>query len=115
MSSFHQKGVIETNIIEPEQKKEEILELATEHAIEAGAEDVKLISDDTLQFICESRNLKTVQISLENLKYKITSASVEYIPNVCVSLSDDDLERLSVMFDRLENCEDVVKVHDNIG
>lgn len=68
-----------------------------------------------MQFICETRYLKSVQTVLEKLNYVITSASIEYIPTVCVNVEDDELEKLSVLFDRLENCEDVVKVYDNIA
>lgn len=86
-----------------------------EHAIESGAEDVKLIDDNKFQFICEPKSLQNVQKKIEESKYKITSSEVEYIPNLVIDLSDRDLENLSNVYDKLEAQEEIIKIYDNIG
>ncbi|XP_017781963.1 PREDICTED: probable transcriptional regulatory protein Pmob_0807 [Nicrophorus vespilloides] len=108
---FEEKGIIEAEIPEG---SGEILELATDHAIECGAEDVK-VGEDTLEFICGSTNLKKVADALENAKYNILSASVEYIPMRHQTLSDTELQTCSALFEKLENLPEVVKLHDNIA
>jgi len=115
---FEHKGIIETELpsIQGEKSNEAVLELATNHAIESEAEDVQLEEDSNkLQFLCDARNFSQVQKSLEKLNYKISSASLEYIPNLRVPLNDSDLELCSGFFDKLDNMEDVVKLYDNIG
>ncbi|GLV38247.1 uncharacterized protein CBL_12895 [Carabus blaptoides fortunei] len=101
---FERKGVIETEI---EQINDTVMDVATGHAIESGAEDVRQVSDQHLEFICAPENVISVQKSIEALKYSVTSASVEYLPKICVQLGDSDLDKMAVMFEKLANCEDV--------
>lgn len=100
---------------EKDKKEEEIVEIATEHAIISGAEDVKFF-DGMLEFTCGKSNLKKVVEALENeFKYTVNSASVEYIPLKVTDLTDEDLELCSKMYEKLEALPEVVKISDNIA
>lgn len=112
---FEEKGIVlaETAL---KQSETEILEIATDHAIESGAEDVKMIDETNLEFICGASSLKKVAQDLENkFNYKITSASVEYIPLKLQELTDQDLELSSSLYEKLENLPEVVRISDNIA
>lgn len=104
---FEEKGIIET-----ENKKQD-LERATEDAIEAGAEDVKLI-EDQLQFISCANTFAKVQKNLFEMGYVIKNANIEYIPIKLQPLKESDMDICSNLYDKLENLQEVVKLHDNI-
>ncbi|CAH1382714.1 hypothetical protein MTP99_006695 [Tenebrio molitor] len=112
---FDQKGIVLAEVDESK-STEEVLELATDHAIEAGAEDVKRQEPEgTLQFICGATNLKKVVTGLEKFSYKITSASVDYVPLKFQELGDDDLKLCASLYDKLEALPEVVRLSDNIA
>lgn len=113
---FEQKGIIVTDVLptEKDKKVEEIVEIATEHAIVSGAEDVQYF-DGLLEFTCAASSLKNVLAALQNeCKYTIQSGSVEYIPLKTVSLADDELDVVKKMYEKLEAMNEVVKISDNI-
>lgn len=100
---------------EPGKAEQELLDSAMEHAIESGAEDVKLGHENCLEFMCDPKQLRVVHTYLESSGYTILSAGVEYLPKMRIPLDESYLENLSVMFDKLEGQEEVVKLYDNIG
>lgn len=115
---FEHKGIIETQLPSPKENAtdEELLEIAINDAVECEAEDVKLLEETkTLQFSCDSMTFAQVQKKLEDLNYKIVTASLEYVPKLRVPLSDSDLEVCSNLFEKLENMDEVIKLHDNIA
>lgn len=114
---FEEKGLIYAEVLPNDKQKshDEILEGATEHAIECGAEEVQLVEDNLLEFTCGASNLRSVRTSLDGLKYNITSASVEYIPVKMQQLTEEDLELCSKLFERLESLPEVIRLSDNIA
>ncbi|KAI4454360.1 hypothetical protein MML48_9g00002407 [Holotrichia oblita] len=112
---FDEKGIIIVDPIEGNKSEEDILEIATEHAIESGAEDVQVLEDGNIEFICSPGVFNNVQVALTKLNYKINSASIEFIANKVQTLSDTDLEICSNLFEKLENHPEIVRVYDNIA
>lgn len=55
-----------------------------------------------------------VRTKLENFNYKIIQAEVKYIPQVFVTLNDEDMELVSKLYERLNNVEEVVGIYSNI-
>lgn len=68
----------------------------------------------SLQFTCSSQDLIQVKEGLEQLKYEITYASVEYFPQVQASLTEEEERKLSVVIQKLEDIDTVMKVHVNL-
>ncbi|XP_028130808.1 translational activator of cytochrome c oxidase 1 [Diabrotica virgifera virgifera] len=113
---FEEKGQIEAEHQALAGKpEEEILEKATDHAIESGAEDVKVIENSLVQFSCGKSNLNQVVGELEKMGYKVTSAEVEYVPFNLQPLQDSELEVCQKLFDKLESVPEVVRLVDNIA
>lgn len=96
-------------------KSEDLLETATEDAIECGAEEVEMLEEGEIEFSCSPSAFQSVQRNLEQLNYKIVSATIDYIPNKLQTLSDSDLALCSSLYEKLENHPDVVRLYDNIG
>lgn len=114
MHSFEEKGVILTDP-QTDKSGDELLEVATEHAIEAGAEEVKVLEDNSLEFHCAKTSFGQVVQELEKSGYKITSASIEYTPVQYQNLNDSELEICKKLYDKLEALPEVVRLSDNIA
>ena len=56
---------------------------------------------------------KIVKDSLQELGYEVSSR-LEYLPTLCVTLSEQELKLASFMFDKMEELDEVVKIYDNI-
>ncbi|XP_042872160.1 probable transcriptional regulatory protein Kole_1935 isoform X2 [Penaeus japonicus] len=107
LNMFEEKGIIiaEGNGLS--------LEAAMDNAIEIGAEDVEE-NEDGLVFTSTPDDFLAVKQGLENLKYDITYASVDFIPVSPVAISENDQEALGVIIQKMEDIDDVMKVHVNL-
>ncbi|XP_056630941.1 translational activator of cytochrome c oxidase 1 [Diorhabda sublineata] len=113
---FDEKGRIEAEHQSMINKSQgEILELATDHAIESGAEDVTVIENNLLQFTCGKTNLTRVVTELEKIGYKVNSAEIEYVPLKLQDLQDFELDHCQKLYEKLENLPEVVRLVDNIA
>lgn len=55
-----------------------------------------------------------VKEGLEENEYIVTYASTEYIPIFPANISEKEMEQLSVIIQKLESVDDVLKVHVNL-
>lgn len=94
------------------------LENAVDLAIEVGAEDVVDATEDdgqsVLQFQCEPREFYNVKTALASKSFAVRSSGLRYLPQLKVSLNDDQLNVMSRVCEVLEEHPDVVKFYDNI-
>ncbi|XP_074648515.1 translational activator of cytochrome c oxidase 1-like [Tubulanus polymorphus] len=99
---------------------EENLDTAMEHAIEAGAEDVQSVLDSSgrnvYEFHCDTKDLHKMTKHLESTTGKtVTHSKLEYVPTNFVKLNKNQLEFLSILYDKLDNFEDpVLSIYDNV-
>ena len=109
---FTQKGVIIA-----EMRKGTTLDDAESDAIEAGAEEVTLIDEETntLEFVTQDIDLVQVKGALIKAGYKCEDATITYIPNVTASPNGIERKTLDKMVDVLMNEAIVTNVHTNVG
>lgn len=86
------------------------LEAAMDNAIEIGAEDVEE-EEDSLVFTSTPDDFLAVKQGLENLKYNISYASVDFIPISPITLNENDQEALDIIIQKMEDVDDVMRVH----
>lgn len=105
-------------------KNAEEIELA---AIDAGAEDVKVMSDigdsangqgehspDMVQIYTDPHDLMKIKSQLESGGMKIESASLTYIPQTEVTISDENVARQIIeLINIIEEDDDVTQVYSN--
>lgn len=105
-----------TEIPTANQKKtqEEIIEAATEDAINCGAEEVILHDDGVLEFSCSGSSMRNVRDGLEKLNYDILSASVEYIAHKQAQLDESELVMFNKLLGKLEEIPEVVRLSHNV-
>jgi transcriptional/translational regulatory protein YebC/TACO1 len=67
-----------------------------------------------LQFICDPAEIFAVQKSLQNASLKVLDSDVEYIANTFVTLTKESEELVDKMFSKLDEVEEIIRIHDNI-
>ncbi|HTE86005.1 MAG TPA: YebC/PmpR family DNA-binding transcriptional regulator, partial [Dehalococcoidia bacterium] len=103
---FENHGVITVNAGGAEAEK---VELA---AIDAGAEDVKS-EDGVVEIITAPADLETVRRVLVETKVPIASAEPSMVAKTTIDLGDREAEQVLRLLDRLEELDDVQRVHSN--
>jgi YebC/PmpR family DNA-binding regulatory protein len=84
-----------------------------EDVIEAGGDDYE-IDDDIIEIETEPGNAVAVSEALAAMGYKILSADSTMIPSTYVELTDpDDIKKMGLLLDTLEDNDDVQKVYHN--
>nr|CAH7719699.1 unnamed protein product [Callosobruchus chinensis] len=111
---FQEKGVIIAEQ-QSEISEEEMLEVATAHAIESGAEDVTILDNSTARFLCEISTLQKVIEALEKQGYTIISATEEWIALQLQQIAEPDLTVVDALYKKLEALPEVVRLADNIA
>jgi YebC/PmpR family DNA-binding regulatory protein len=103
---FESKGTItvENDGIDPN-------ELALQ-AIDAGAEDVQ-VEDGRVEIVTAPENFEQTRRALSEMGIAPASAEVTMVPKTTVPLTDKEAEAALRLLDRLEDLDDVQRVHSN--
>ncbi|EAT46227.1 AAEL002544-PA [Aedes aegypti] len=112
---FDEQGYIEA-ILKTEVPSDELLSVCTEHAIEAGAEDVEVMSDDSklLRFICDPTEIEKVKTQLEKLGYSIEHSEHAFFPKSTIKLNPDATEAYEKLKEKLKTIDGVEDIYDNV-
>jgi len=106
--------VARTGQVEIEKNKMEIdteeLEL---ELIDHGLEDLKE-EEDKILLLCDFTDYGTLQQALETNKIEVKESELLRIPSHTKSLSDEQVEDMIKLVERLEEDEDVVNVFHNM-
>lgn len=105
---FARKAVFEFNTPEGFDIEEFELEF-----IDAGLEEVEE-SEGTVLVYGDYTNFGSLSAAFEEQKIEISSAKLERIPNNPVSFSEEQLEEIEKMIDKLDDDDDVQEVYTNI-
>jgi YebC/PmpR family DNA-binding regulatory protein len=103
---FESKGVIAINA---EDGGGEDLALT---AIDAGAEDVD-IQEARLEVITRAEDLEKVRLALQEQGVAVESAELSKVPKTTVNLGDKEALQALRLLDKLEELDDVQRVHSN--
>lgn len=85
----------------------------TLQAIDAGADDVQE-DDGVLEVYTEPAALDEVRRTLEQQGVKVNSAELTYVPISTITLDDTKALQVMRLIERLEELDDVQKVHTNL-
>ncbi|MBL7974735.1 MAG: YebC/PmpR family DNA-binding transcriptional regulator [Candidatus Kapabacteria bacterium] len=84
--------------------------------IDAGAEDVEVDTEDGVMIAyTDFNNFVHFQRALEERNVEVASAEMQRIPLNTVSLTDEQMEELSKLIDKIEEDDDVQNVFHNIA
>ena len=106
---FENKGVI---VIEQEDYDEEKV---LEDCFEAGAADVSFEDEGIIEVTTEPSDLASVADALEGMGYELKQRETAMVPNNYTRVDDPDtLKKLALLFDNLEEDDDVQNVWNNL-
>ena len=110
---FNKLGVFKLN---PEGLNAEDLELELiDFGLQELGEGTGENGEDILVIRCGFTDFGNMQSALEEKKVNPISAELEWLPTITVPLTDEQVEDVSKLIDRLEQDEDVQKVFHNMG
>ncbi len=108
---FSQMGIIDIEIEEGEDVEEMEMGL-----IDAGAENVVVLSENELQVHTKPNNLAKVQKDIENIHgVKVTNAELGYIPITTIGLSDEDMQKVADFIAIMEDNDDIDQIYSTIS
>jgi transcriptional/translational regulatory protein YebC/TACO1 len=103
---FDKKGYI--NIEKSATDEETLMEVA----LEAGAEDVRE-DGDNLEVITAPEDFEAVKEAVEKASIPYIEAEVTMLPQTIAKLQGKEAEKMILMMEALEDCDDVQKVYTN--
>lgn len=83
------------------------------YALDAGAEDIITEDEEVFEVLTAPGDLSAVRASLEEAGVKILSASVDMIPDMEATPTEEQQATLLKMIDKLEEHDDVQNVYHN--
>ncbi len=106
---FSRKAVFELN--KPEMDMDELeMEL-----IDAGLEEIKVEDEEHISIIADYTDFGDMSKKLDELGIEYEKGSLQRIPNSPVEITDEQMEELSVLLDKLEDDDDVQNVYTNLA
>ena len=103
---FELKGVITLGVTSQQMEEAELL------AIENGAEDT-IGEESTLEIRTTPEDFEPLRLVLEGAGFQALSAEVTMVPTTQTTLDDKTAEQTLRLLDKLEDLDDVQKVHTN--
>jgi YebC/PmpR family DNA-binding regulatory protein len=104
---FDQRGLI--TVVTGERDPEELALVA----IEAGAVDVDLSGDESIEVVTEAADLHKVREALEAEGLSVDGAELAPVPKSRVALEEKDAIAALRLFERLDELDDVSRVYSN--
>ncbi|HEY8489618.1 MAG TPA: YebC/PmpR family DNA-binding transcriptional regulator [Dehalococcoidia bacterium] len=104
---FDQRGVVVVGDVTPERAEELAL-----LAIDAGAEDFRT-QDGSLEVYADPSSLDAIRRALSEAGASVASAEISMVPKSMTQLDERQAEHLLKLLDRLDELDDVQRVHSN--
>ena len=104
---FSAKGLF---LFEPGVKVDKLEEVA----IEAGAEDIQVNEDGSVEVTTALEDFATVRDAFDTAKFIYSTAEATMIPSMRTTLTGEDLQNCLKLLDAVEFDEDVQKVYHNL-
>ena len=83
--------------------------------IDAGLEEIKYEDDTHISIIADYKDFGSMSNKLEQMNIKYEKGSLQRIPNSPVEITDEQMEELAILLDKLEDDDDVQNVYTNLA
>lgn len=107
---FNRKAVIELK-----EKPEMDLEEFEMELIDGGLEELRIEDDGSLTLFADYTEFGNMTKKLEEMGIEYEKASLQRIPTTPIEITDDQMEELSILLDKLEDDEDVQNIYTNLA
>jgi len=82
--------------------------------IDAGLEEIKIEDDENISIYADYTDFGNMSSKLEELGLEYEKGSLERVPNAPIEITDEQMEELSLLLEKLEDDEDVQSVYTNL-
>ena len=82
--------------------------------IDAGLEEIKQDDDEHISIIADYTDFGAMSNKLHEMNIEYEKGSLQRIPNTPVEITDEQMEELAVLLDKLEDDDDVQNVYTNL-
>ncbi len=100
-------------VFEIEKYDGDIEELELE-LIDAGLEEIKQEDDGSLHIFADYTDFGNMSKKLEDMGVDYEKGSLQRIPNSPIEITDEQMEELTILLDKLEDDDDVQSVYTNL-
>ena len=100
-------------VFEIEKYDNDVDELEME-LIDAGLEEIKQEEDGSIQIFADYTDFGNISKQLENMNIEFQKGSLQRIPTSPIEITDEQMEELTILLDKLEDDEDVQNVYTNL-
>ena len=83
--------------------------------IDAGLEEIKVEDEEHISIIADYTDFGDMSKKLDEMGIEYEKGSLQRIPNSPVEITDEQMEELSVLLDKLEDDDDVQNVYTNLA
>ena len=83
--------------------------------IDAGLEEIKVEDDENISIIADYTDFGNMSNKLHELELEYEKGSLQRVPNAAVEVTDEQMEELSVLLDKIEDDDDVQNVYTNLA
>jgi len=83
--------------------------------IDAGLEELKQEDDGSIHIFADYTDFGNMSKKLEEMQIEYEKGSLQRIPTSPIEITDEQMEELSVLLDKLEDDEDVQNVYTNLA
>ena len=101
-------------VIEFDKKEDMDLEEIELELIDAGLEEME-VEEDTVTLYAPFTRFGALNKAVENMGIEVRKSSVKYIPNSPIELSEEQMQDVEKLLDKIEEDDDVQAVYTNIA
>jgi transcriptional/translational regulatory protein YebC/TACO1 len=83
--------------------------------IDGGLEEIKQEDDENISIIADYTDFGDMSKKLEEMGIEYEKGSLQRIPNSPVEITDEQMDELSILLDKLEDDDDVQNVYTNLA
>jgi transcriptional/translational regulatory protein YebC/TACO1 len=106
---FSRKAIFEMKV--PDMDMDELeMEL-----IDAGLEEIKQEDDENISIIADYKDFGNMANKLHEMELEYEKGSLQRVPNAPIEITDEQMEELSSLLEKLEDDDDVQNVYTNLA
>ena len=83
--------------------------------IDAGLEEIKIEDEENISIIADYKDFGNMSNQLHKMDIAYEKGSLERIPNAPIEITDEQMEELSILLDKIEDEDDVQNIYTNLA
>jgi len=83
--------------------------------IDAGLEEIKQEDEENISIIADYTDFGNISNKLHEMELEYEKGTLARVPNAPIEITDQQMEELSVLLDKIEDDDDVQNVYTNLA